>query len=165
MTMTTTTPWPVLDVPRPYRPRPVRFHGLEELGDWRIKVYSIAVQGRPERPELIEATLQRAREVLPADAYAAGRAGAGFVIAHDASATSILLIYWWQGTNELHHRIFVSPLDDLSAPEPVNPLPVGRVWELEVIDFERRAWLGDVLADGEGPHVERYLSRWFEGEI
>jgi hypothetical protein len=30
------------------------------------------------------------------------------------------------------------------------------VWELEVIDFERRAWLEDVLKAGD---VERYLSR------
>jgi hypothetical protein len=33
------------------------------------------------------------------------------------------------------------------------------VWELEIIDFERRAWLEDVL---KGADVERYLSRRLE---
>lgn len=30
------------------------------------------------------------------------------------------------------------------------------VWELEVIDFERRAWLRDVLKDGD---IASYLAR------
>ena len=33
------------------------------------------------------------------------------------------------------------------------------VWELEVIDFERRAWLHDVLEDGD---VEAYRGRALE---
>ena len=33
------------------------------------------------------------------------------------------------------------------------------VWELEVIDFERRAWLEDVLIDGD---VDAYLERALE---
>jgi hypothetical protein len=33
------------------------------------------------------------------------------------------------------------------------------VWELEVIDFERRAWLRDVLEDGD---VAAYLDRALE---
>ena len=33
------------------------------------------------------------------------------------------------------------------------------VWELEVIDFERRAWLEDVLIDDD---VEAYLERALE---
>ena len=33
------------------------------------------------------------------------------------------------------------------------------VWELEVIDFERRAWLEDVLINGD---VEAYLGRALE---
>ncbi|MGH2898157.1 MAG: isochorismatase, partial [Solirubrobacteraceae bacterium] len=41
----------------------------------------------------------------------------------------------------------------------------GCVWELEVIDFERRAWLADVLTNPGGPDVERYLSRQTNTEI
>jgi hypothetical protein len=34
-----------------------------------------------------------------------------------------------------------------------------------VIDFERRAWLTDVLANPAGPDVERYLARRHDAEI
>jgi hypothetical protein len=41
----------------------------------------------------------------------------------------------------------------------------GCVWEIEVVDFERRAWLEDVLANPDGPDIERYLSRSFSREL
>jgi hypothetical protein len=42
---------------------------------------------------------------------------------------------------------------------PVEDTGVACVWELEVIDFERRAWLRDVLQDGD---IEAYLDRTLE---
>jgi hypothetical protein len=48
---------------------------------------------------------------------------------------------------------------------PLVHASAGCVWELEVIDFERRAWLADVLANPEGPDVERYLARHLDTEI
>jgi hypothetical protein len=39
------------------------------------------------------------------------------------------------------------------------------VWELGAIDFERRAWLEDVLANPEGPDVERYLAREYNEDV
>lgn len=41
----------------------------------------------------------------------------------------------------------------------------GCVWEIGIIDFERRAWLEDVLANPNGPDVERYLERRFDGDV
>ena len=43
--------------------------------------------------------------------------------------------------------------------DSVDPQPVGCVWELEVIDFERRVWLRDVLANSDGPDLELYLTQ------
>ena len=53
------------------------------------------------RAELLDATRERAARSLPEDGY-----GAAFAIAHDA-AFPIALVYWWQGTNELHQRSFI----------------------------------------------------------
>ena len=36
--------------------------------------------------------------------------------------------------------------------------PTGCVWELAIVDFERRAWIEDVLANSPGPDLERYLA-------
>jgi hypothetical protein len=45
------------------------------------------------------------------------------------------------------------------------PDPAAGVWELGIIDFERRAWIEGVLANRAGPDLERYLSRELYAEI
>jgi hypothetical protein len=42
---------------------------------------------------------------------------------------------------------------------------VGCVWELAVVDFERRAWLEDVLVNPGDPDLDRYLTRRFSAEV
>ena len=74
------------------------------------------------RAELLDATRERAAASLPAEGY-----GAAFGIAHDA-AYPIALVYWWQGTNELHQRSFVG--EAIDTLEPVQWTPAGCVYEL-----------------------------------
>jgi hypothetical protein len=158
-------PSAVLGVPQPYRPRPLRFIRQQQLGDWRIKVYGIATPGREPRAELVEATVALAGAVLPQPALAEGRFGVGFVIAHDSATVSIGLVYWWQGFNELHQRAYTGPLDEPRALTPLTHPAAGCVWELGIIDFERRAWLEDVLANPAGPDIERYLQRQLNTDV
>ena len=143
-----------------YRPRRLRFIRHQRIGDWRLKVYGIATPGKTPRNELVEATLSCAGKALPA--IETNRPGIGFVIAHDAATVGIALIYWWQAANELHQRVFTSPLDQPSALEPLPDPAAGCVWELGIIDFERRAWIEDVLKKGD---MELYLSRRLDTEV
>jgi hypothetical protein len=149
----------------PYRPRPIRFLRHEQLGDWRLKVYTIALSGKEARPELVDAALELAPEVFPQPAVAENRYGAGFVTVHDAASLGIVLYYWWQSENELHQRIYLSPLDDPTALRKMADPAAGCVWELDVVDFERRAWREDVLANPDGPDVELYLTRRFDADL
>jgi hypothetical protein len=48
---------------------------------------------------------------------------------------------------------------------PTENQAAGCVWELAVVEFERRAWLADVLARPEGPDLAAYLSRRFNGDV
>jgi hypothetical protein len=128
-----------------YEPRRVRF--LER--DGRLKHYGIAARGDAPRPELAAATRGAAASVVPEGAY-------GFTIAHDARSAGLGIVYWWAEENEVHVRHFASPLDDPGALEPFDHTGMACVWELEVIDFERRAWLEDVLKSGD---PEAYLER------
>lgn len=146
----------------PHRRRRIRPFELLELGDWRVKLYGIAVDGEP-RPELLDATRKLAGEVLAP--LGAGAEGLGFAVAHDAADSCFALIAWWSGENELHQRIFSAPL---GAPGDLRPHPtpaIGCVWELAVHDFERRAWLEHVLGHAEAPRVGAYLASRFEGEV
>jgi len=150
---------------RPYRPRHLRFIRRQDLGDWRIKVYGIAMFGRTTRSELVEAAVSQAAKTLPQPAVSDDRPGIGFVIAHDAASVCFGLIYWWQSANELHQRVFVSPLAEPGNFRRYENPGAGCVWELGIIDFERRAWLEDVLANPEGPDIDRYLSRALNADV
>ncbi len=150
---------------RPHRKRALRFLRDAAVGDWRLKVYGIAPLDVAVRESLVAATLARAAEVLPQPAVSADRYGVGFVIAHDAPGIAIGLIYWWQDENELHQRSFVGPHADPAAIAKLPDPAAGCVWELGIIDFERRAWLEDVLANPAGPDIARYMERRLEDEV
>ena len=131
-----------------YEPRCISF--LEREG--RVKHYGIALHDRAARPALVAATREAARAAIPAQAL-------GFTISHDAATAGLGLVYWWANDNEIHQRVFAAPRDDPAALEPANGTGMACVWELEVIDFERRAFLEDVLKNGD---VEGYLERSLE---
>ena len=120
----------------PYKPRHVRFVRREDMADWRLKLYGIAVNGEDLRPEFMAAA---ARQTWPRP-FSRNRPSpttkhsVGFVTAHDARRLGIALVYWWQSENELHQRIYVSPKDDPTAFTWVENQPAGCVWELAVVD-------------------------------
>jgi len=149
----------------PYQPRPVRFIGMEQRGDWRLKVYGIATPGRTPRAEFVAATVDLAGVALPGPAVSDERYGVGIVIAHDSATYCFALLYWWQSANELHQRVYAAPLDDPHALIKLADPGAGCVWELSVVDFERRAWIEDVLANPNGPDIDRYLTRRFNADV
>jgi hypothetical protein len=135
---------------RVYRSRPIRF--LRLLG--QMKAYGIAANAQLPRDELVDAALAEVTEEGP-----------GFVIVHDAADHCFVLIHWWANENEVHQRILTAPLDDPDALRPLETPAIGCVWELEVTDFERRAWLEHVLARAEGPDLSGYLLARFDGRV
>jgi hypothetical protein len=134
-----------------YEPRTISFLGRED----RVKHYGIALGHGAPRQALTAATRRAAAATVPAEA-------AGFTIAHDAATAALAIVYWWANANELHARYFAAPLDDPGALVPIADTGMACVWELEVIDFERRAWLRDVLEDED---VAAYLDRALEHAV
>jgi hypothetical protein len=128
-----------------YEPRQIAFLGRDE----RVKHYGIALGHGEARPALADATRRAAAQTIPAGAP-------GFTIAHDAATAALAIAYWWANENELHARHFWAPLEDPGALVPLPDAGLACVWELEIIDFERRAWLHDVLEDGD---PDAYLDR------
>lgn len=131
-----------------YEPRNIAF--LEREG--RVKHYGISGHDRLPRPALVEATREAARTTIPGGAL-------GFTIAHDAATAGLALVYWWANENEIHARFFAAPREDPGALEPYPGTGMSCVWELEIIDFERRAYLEDVLKNDD---IDAYLERALE---
>jgi hypothetical protein len=149
----------------PYQPRSVRFIRLDQRGDWRLKVYGIATPGRAPRAAFVDAAIDLAGVALPDPAVNEERYGVGVVTAHDSATYCFALLYWWQSANELHQRIYAAPLDNPRALTKMADPGAGCVWELSVVDFERRAWMEDVLANPNGPDLDRYLTRQFSADV
>jgi hypothetical protein len=143
-----------------YHQRKGAFVSDETVGDWRLKLYGLARPEHGVRPELLDATRALAAESLPP--VDERRHGAAFAIAHDARFP-IALIYWWQDDNELHSRIYAG--ETIEHLEPVPETALGCVWELGIIEFERRAWIADVIGNPDGPDLDAYLGRRFDGMI
>jgi hypothetical protein len=143
-----------------YHQRRCDFVSEDRIGDWRLKLYALARPEQGVRDELIEATRALAAESLPPvdDQHY----GAAFAIAHDAR-WPIALIYWWHDQNEIHSRIYAGAEPDRLEPAPETAL--GCVWELGVIEFERRAWIEEVIGNPDGPDLDAYMARRFEGEV
>ena len=117
-----------------HEPRTISFLGREGV----TKHYGIATHEPEPREALVSALRGLVEPGVP-----------GFTIAHDARTAGLGLVYWWANENELHARFYASPLDDPGNLAPYQGAGMSCVWELEVIDFERRAWLEDVLIDGD----------------
>jgi hypothetical protein len=134
-----------------HEPRHIAFLGR----DGAVKHYGIAVGRETPRERLAAATRRLGAALLPAGA-------AGFTIAHDAATAALAIVYWWANENELHARHFWAPIEDPGALVPLQDPGLACVWELEVIDFERRAWLHDVLEDED---LDAYLDRSLAGAL
>jgi hypothetical protein len=127
-----------------YAPRTISFLGRKG----QTKLYGISTHAGPPHPALVEATGKLAEPDTP-----------GFTIAHEGTSAGLGLSYWWANENELHARFFASSLQRPGELEPYTGRGITCVWEMEVMDFERRAWIEDVLKAGD---VEAYLSRALE---
>lgn len=158
--------WPMATLPdalhRSYSPRRGAFVSDERFDGWQLKLYGLADPEKGVSDALLETTRALVRESVPPVGSADGPYGAGFAIAHDA-AFPIALIYWWQGVNELHQRVHVGHPGEPTALELMTLTPAGCVYELAIVDFERRAWIEDVMGNAAGPDLDRYLERRFDG--
>jgi hypothetical protein len=148
-----------------YRPRPIRCTGLHEVEGWRLKVYEAAYDRDRPRPELAEAAKQLA-DRLPQPPDGEGRYGVGFLCAHDGRGGCFAFVDWWADENELHHLMYTALADRPGDLQPVSPDGLTAcVWDLAIMAFERQAWLDAVLANSDGPDLERYLEARLQGAV
>ena len=150
---------------RPFMPRPIRFRDVLARAGWRLKRYAISAGpdaasdvAAADWPEFA-AGRALALEALPAPARTAERPGAGFLVEHRGAGADYVVLGWWDRENELPVRVVVR------EHAPASPWRVARasesfcVWDLQVVSFERDAYVATVLAPGAGPPaVEAYLA-------
>ena len=145
-----------------YVPRPVRTLGLGQPCGYRIKRYAITFGGGPFREADFGDGMRLAFEALPHPAVTTARPGVGFAIAHQGNGADYTVLGWWDNENELPLRVVVRPQTPDGAWRPARDGESVCVWDLEVIGFERQAYVETVLSGGT---VEDYLQRTMENGV
>ncbi|MEN8144802.1 MAG: hypothetical protein ABFS14_07605 [Gemmatimonadota bacterium] len=146
----------------PYAPRPIEFLGIRRHDDWRLKHYSIVYGASPYDGAESEPGISLLLPKLPHPAVAPARPGVGFLISHLGRTANYCVLGWWDRENELPLRVAVRSLDGGSNWRPAAGPESVCVWDLQVVAFERDAYVDTVLnADGTttADAVDRYLER------
>lgn len=148
-----------------YQPRHVRFLHYTSVGEWQLKVYGIALWGKSVRGDLVDAVPALAQLALPSPTSSQSHEEVGFVVIHDAADYAYVLVHWWEGGNEIHQRLYSAPANGTSEMRPHEGAAIGCVWELSVVDFERRCWIDNILKPSTGPDKDAYLRSQFNADV
>ena len=151
-----------------YAPRAVKPRPLILVNGYHLKAYELYYQAPVSGFRLDEPELRRlVGQCLPA-AEDPLEHRAGFVITHFARDGSYLLLSRWYGGNMLKHALF--EITESGGGWQIKSLGstgiVACVWELQIIAFERQAWVSKAMThDGREGSLRQYLNTVLEGSV
>ena len=133
-----------------YFPRWVEAGKLIALNGHRLKSYAMYLSQEAAKEVLSDSDLQNLlKKCLPPSTDPLDH-GIGFVLVHYARDGNYLLVSRWYGGNMLKHELFVlsHAAQGWQAEPLVSTKIVACVWELQVITFERQAWVSTAMTKG-----------------
>jgi hypothetical protein len=137
-----------------YRPREFRFQGVIVQGGWRLKRYSIRYLDRPPVSEDDWAAVAAISEPL---LNLQASAGYAFCILHYGSDGDYLLIDWWSDGEILNQRLYFRAVGETRFRDTRHRNWMACVWELQIVDAERRAWTDTALSRAEHLYPSRHF--------
>jgi hypothetical protein len=153
-----------------YEPRAVDFHGVMQVADHRLKIYSLRAKQFENDPLPAEDNIRRMLEAGLLELALEADHKIGFAILHWAGDGLYVLVNTWYDANMLRLSAFL--VDDLNSDTPkLTSLArlhvIACVWEMEIYKFERDAWVRDVLEHRPealtDEVLEPYLGTGFRG--
>jgi len=135
----------------PYRPRLTRSLGTIEYAGWTLKTTAITATHDLPTPDEVGAAASLVRH-LPTSGE-----NLALLVVHKGTEALWAILGRWE-LDILHHRLFRAPLGTTAfLPVPADG-PTACVWELAVLDHERRAWVTHVLSCPSDPDYHAYLA-------
>lgn len=135
------------------QPRVTRAMGVVERGGWVLKATGITAT--EELPSA--ADVEAAAELVESLQEGPQTGGIGYLIVHKGTEALWVLVGRWE-LDILHQRLFRAALGTTEFEEIPGDGPTACVWELAVIDQERRAWVRHVLSYPDQPRYADYLA-------
>jgi hypothetical protein len=127
---------------------------------WRLKVYGISRHHQRPPAALIAAAKRIAAHRLPPDCDHDGAHGVGFLAVHEGRDANFVFVNWWNRESELQRHVYRAARENPEALHDVTATgSSGTVWDLQILWFERNAWVEKVLANPRGPDIEMYLKK------
>jgi hypothetical protein len=139
-----------------YSPRAAWFARLVDCGPTRIKLYFISMDGDAPTAAAVQDAIRIIAD-CGEELEATPHRHAGFAILHRDDEVDWLTLQWWTEAGTLTHKLWRAEPATADFVE-VDKLVTTCVWELGIVDFERRAWMETVMSRGS---VEDYLARTF----
>ncbi len=131
-----------------------------EIGTLPIKFNAICADGHEISDRLFDKARAQCREAEAEIARSPHR-GAGFAILHEGEEGRWLLLHWWLDGGICARKLWQADLTADANFEDAAPHLFACVWELALIEFERRAWIETAMSNKP---VSDYIARSFSGE-
>ncbi|MYD32458.1 MAG: hypothetical protein F4W98_01065 [Acidimicrobiales bacterium] len=149
-----------------YRPRPIRHLSTQTVQGWHLKTYGI--NAMPQRSDDVldpdvEAAAARVGHGLLEGLETSNTGRYGFLIIHQGGLANWLLVNRWAEDILLRSELFRAGHDAPTDFQPETSDLIGCLWELEVVDFERRAWTEAVIKGNGG--VDRYMATVLNADV
>lgn len=151
----------------PFQKRPIHYLGLKEINDWTFKCYTITTENKAVSVDQISIVLSmipnwlKGTELVEMKNYKVG-----VLIIHEGKEGTFGIVCWWVDENMLQLFAYLAKGNDAKNFELISDKGiVSCVWELEVIWFERNAWVKEVMMQNDhSESITNYLSKNFSNE-
>lgn len=142
-----------------YVMRYIYFSELIKVSDWNIKIYTISDKKEFESQTTYMWAKQNLKSWLnQVNSFNPNHEQVAFLILHEATEGIFSLINTWVGKNMLQTHVYLTKYDKPNSFEKISGDGLfACVWELEVINHERKSWMKHILMQEENPDLEHYL--------
>ncbi|MEM9348665.1 MAG: nuclear transport factor 2 family protein [Pseudomonadota bacterium] len=139
----------------PYTPRRFSFLGLEHVSGMAVKLYAIALpNATTDEGNIRQALAQQLPELVAKAVLAGNHHGQAYCIIHVSDQSAWLLFDWWAHGDITCHILLRAEAQLLDFQVVTTGHLNACVWESQIIEHERRAWVQHMLADR--PDALRY---------
>jgi hypothetical protein len=156
-----------MNIKSAYKTRPIRFLEVYTFQDWKIKMYSISVRHRLVDAQNIEHAKQLLHVWLQASKiYSLKTYKIATLILHEGKEGCFAIINWWIDENMLQQFVYLATNEQPTEFKLYSNNGIFTcVWEMEVLWFEKNAWVKNILMKADNPDVEAYLNEHLNADV
>lgn len=141
-----------------YKERKIEFLQVAKHIQWSIKIYTITKKESFSAGSVVKAAINQLNDWLAdMNSFDSSHEHMSFMIIHEGTEGVFVLINTWIGKNMLQTHIYITNDGGDSFKKVSGDGLFACIWELEVIDFERKAWVKHVVKQNEIPNYQKYL--------